>query len=66
VKEYSNISDALRVYRNQRNLLQKEVAYDLGISQEYYRKIETGRKPSINIMNKIRDKLGIKVYYTIE
>ena len=44
----------LKTYRRSRHLTQKEVAAVLGISREYYSRLESGKgRPSINLLETI-------------
>jgi len=48
------LGEALKVYRIKNKLLQKQMAFMLGISKEYYCKIENDKiLPGRNLMNKI-------------
>ena len=58
------LGEALKVYRIKNKLLQKQMAFILGISKEYYCKIENDKiLPGRNLMNKIiknnRDRIEI-------
>ena len=52
----------LKKYRTTRNLTQKELAHRLDIGREHYARLECGgRKPSVNMLEKISSKLGTNV-----
>ncbi len=59
------LSEAIKAYRLQNRLEQKEVAGLLGISREYYALIEEGKKlPSPKLLQKIQSHLGITIDFT--
>lgn len=52
----------LRDYRKQNNLLQKQIAAKIGISREYYSRIEEHRAfPSIQLLHRMASKLHLKI-----
>jgi DNA-binding XRE family transcriptional regulator len=58
------LGEALKVYRIKNKLLQKQMAFILGISKEYYCKIENDKiLPGRNLMNKIIKTTGIKLKF---
>jgi DNA-binding XRE family transcriptional regulator len=58
------LGEALKVYRIKNKLLQKQMAFMLGISKEYYCKIENDKiLPRRNLMNKIIKTTGIELKF---
>jgi transcriptional regulator with XRE-family HTH domain len=58
------LGEALKVYRIKNKLLQKQMAFMLGISKEYYCKIENDKiLPGRNLMNKIIKTTGIELKF---
>ena len=58
------LGEALKVYRIKNKLLQKQMAFMLGISKEYYCKIENDKiLPGRNLMNKIIKITGIELKF---
>jgi len=58
------LGEALKVYRIKNKLLQKQMAFMLGISKEYYCKIENDKiLPERNLMNKIIKITGIELKF---
>jgi len=56
------LSGILKDYRQQKNLLQKEVADLLGISREHYAQIEAGCCiPSLKLLQKISKRLQLNI-----
>jgi transcriptional regulator with XRE-family HTH domain len=56
------LSDILKDYRQQKNLLQKEVADLLEISREHYAQIEGGCCiPSLKLLQKISERLQLNI-----
>lgn len=54
------LSEALKQYRQQNKLMQKEMADLLSITREYYASIEEGHKfPSPELLQRIQEKLHI-------
>ncbi len=57
------LSEMLQQHRSQHKLTQKQVAAKLGMSREYYSKIETGRTlPPILLLDKISKLLNTRIY----
>jgi len=55
------LGEALKLYRLKNNLLQKQMAHMLGISREYYCKIENNKIiPGRKLIQKIAKITGIK------
>jgi len=60
------LGEALKLYRLKNNLLQKQMAYLLGISKEYYCKIENDKIiPGKKLIQKITKITGIKIKFEI-
>ena len=60
------LGDALKLYRLKNNLLQKQMAYLLGISKEYHCKIENDKIiPGRKLIQKITKITGIKLNFRI-
>ncbi|WP_140945631.1 helix-turn-helix transcriptional regulator [Candidatus Thermokryptus mobilis] len=60
------LGEALKLYRLKNNLLQKQMAYLLGISKEYYCKIENDKIiPGRKLIQKITKLTGIKLNFRI-
>ncbi|MCX7763110.1 MAG: helix-turn-helix domain-containing protein [Candidatus Kryptonium sp.] len=58
------LGEALRIFRRKNNLLQKQMAYMLGITVEYYSKIENDKVfPSQNLLRKICELTRIKINF---
>ena len=52
----------LKTYRKTHHLEQKEMAFRLCITRVHYARLESGiRKPSIELIDKISDSLGVDV-----
>lgn len=63
---YVRLGEALKEYRNQHKLLQKEIADRLGITREYYALLEEGhRLPSPGLLYRISCQLEISMEFTI-
>ncbi|TCK67921.1 helix-turn-helix protein [Winogradskyella wandonensis] len=61
-----NIGKALRDIRKGKKITQKELAETVGISNTYLSEIENNsRRPSIDILKKISDSLGVNILYLI-
>ncbi len=59
---YRKIGLKISYYRKLKNLEQKELAYNVGISAQYLSRIECGQKiPSIPVLVRIAEKLGIDI-----
>jgi transcriptional regulator with XRE-family HTH domain len=57
-----NIGDNIKRIRTEKGIQQKKMALDLGLNQSNYSKIENGkREPSIELINKLSDYLGVTV-----
>ena len=60
------LGEALKLYRLKNNLLQKQMAHMLGISREYYCKIENDKIiPGRKLIQKITKVTGIKIKFEI-
>ena len=50
----------LKTYRKIHSLTQKELAYDLGITREYYARLESGLgKPSFSLLDRICSQMDL-------
>lgn len=59
------LGEALKVCRKGSRLLQKQIAGIIGVSTEYYNKIENGKVvPSWRVINRIVGLLGISVEFS--
>jgi transcriptional regulator with XRE-family HTH domain len=59
----SPVSGTIRMIRGKLDLTQEQFADKLGVSSVYVSNLETGSKrPSMNLINKIRDVTGHDVY----
>lgn len=59
-----NLGEAIRDIRLKVGLTQEEVCKKIKIAQGYYSIIENGRsKPSIDVLEKICDALGVPIYF---
>lgn len=62
-----NLGLALKKYRKEKNITQKEIAYDLGITREYYCRLENGISlPSIAVFEKICRTTKIDVHRVMQ
>ena len=60
-----NFSEALRRFRADFHLTQKQVAESLGIHYQVYQKYELGRDPAISVLCKIADAYNVSVDYLV-
>lgn len=58
----------IREYRKKAGLTQRELATQVGVTQSYIHALETGKRtnPSINVLLKISERMGIDVELLIE
>lgn len=61
-----NFSTRLKQLKNERNLLQKDIADSIGISLRAYQYYESGeRKPDIDILEKLADYYGVSADFLL-
>lgn len=59
-------SDALKRFRKEHRLTQKDVALKLGVQESAYQRYEQGRSlPSIAVVTKIADAYGVSIDYLV-
>jgi transcriptional regulator with XRE-family HTH domain len=57
-----NIGERIKLFRTNKNLSQKEVAFSIGIDQAQYSRIESGKvEPTLSSIEKIAEALGISI-----
>ena len=60
------LRELLRGYRRRHRLLQKQIAGQLGVSREYYARIECGRViPSLSLLAKMSVELNVEINFTL-
>jgi transcriptional regulator with XRE-family HTH domain len=63
---FMNIGENIKRIREEKGLLQKQVAASVGVHPSNYSKIEKGeREPSIEVLDKIAKLFGLSVYQII-
>ncbi|MEK4629984.1 helix-turn-helix domain-containing protein [Solibacillus sp. FSL R7-0682] len=58
-----SFGDFLKSYRQERGMSTHDIHSETGVSQPYLSQIENGKKPSIKIIKRISDGLGLNYHY---
>lgn len=58
-------AEALKRFRNEFNLTQKQVAVSAGILEQAYQRYEYGRDPAVSVLCKLADAYNVSIDYLV-